>query len=531
MITTSYDLSPSSFKRLNLCCFLLCALYLTALTQNVYAQRTVEVEQGVFTLNEAIDSDTTATGERVDSNTVYVLERGGTYILNGSIQNRFPLTIVAAEGDGERPRLIPGVPDGGSSDRPFRPRADLTLRGLYVTNQDELEGINTRIIRISADDVRITIEDCHLDKDAQSAFRFDNDGISVFVRNSIISNIGRTSSMNNGRGFDTRGNNLDSLVVENTTFYNLTSRVVRDDGGGFIKYHKFDHNTVVNTGQFVSSPFEVQEMVFTNNLIINGGFLGQTDSTNADRYMIQIDSLAVDSLGNPVRDGEQIIRISNNNFYTDPALVAAYGDSIRTLPTFNPTAQAYLDDRGFADTITDEGVMFTNGPPTAVDLFTERWTVGAENFDDGTSLPPFDNENEPFDFSYADTFDSYSASRAGQPLGSLVWFGQDITPVSVEDDRFEQPDGFRLSGNYPNPFNPVTTVLFDLPAAAEVSIAVYDLLGREVLVIPAQVLEAGTNQSMLIDAGQLSSGIYLYQVRAEMTNRTLVETGKMALIK
>ena len=97
--------------------------------------------------------------------------------------------------------------------------------------------------------------------------------------------------MNNGRGFDTRGNNIDSLVIENTTFYNLTSRIVRDDGGGFIRYHKFDHNTVVNIGQFVSSPLEVQEMVWTNNLVINGGFLGQTDFSNADRQMIQIDSV------------------------------------------------------------------------------------------------------------------------------------------------------------------------------------------------------------------------------------------------
>lgn len=527
MITTRYYLSSPSFKKLTL----LCALVLFVCAQTTYAQRTVEVAQGVFTLNEAIDSDTTATGERVDSSTVYVLERGGTYILNGSIENRFPLTIVAAEGDGDRPRLIPGVPAGGSSARPFRPRADLTLRGLYVTNEDELEGVNTRILRLSADDIRITIEDCHLDKDAQSAFRFDNDGISVFIRNSIISNIGRTASMNNGRGFDTRGNNIDSLVIENTTFYNLTSRVVRDDGGGFIRYHKFDHNTVVNTGQFVSSPNEVQEMVFTNNLIINGGFLGLTDSTNADRQMIQIDSLSVDSLGNPIRDGEQIIRISNNNFYTDQSIMDAYGDSVRTLPTLNPTAQAYLDERGFGDTIIEESVAFVAAPATPLDLFTARWTGGNENPEDN-SIPGFDQGMAPFDFSYADAGASFTASRAGQPLGALSWFGQDIIAVSVEDDfATEQPDGFQLRGNYPNPFNPVTTVQFDLPAAADVSIAVFDLLGREVMVVPAQAMNSGTNQSILLDASELASGIYLYQLRAEMVTQTRVETGKMALIK
>ncbi len=58
-------------------------------------QRVCRVPQGVGTLNDAIDSDTTGTGARVDSNTVYVLESGGTYILQGSVQNRFPLTIAA----------------------------------------------------------------------------------------------------------------------------------------------------------------------------------------------------------------------------------------------------------------------------------------------------------------------------------------------------------------------------------------------------------------------------------------------------
>ena len=527
MNVSRYNLSLVECLKLTILSML---LVFAGFTQEAYAQRTIQVSQGVGTLNEAIDADTTETGARVDSNTVYVLERGGVYLLNGSIENRFPLTVVAADGDGERPMLIPAVNDGGESTRPFRPRADITLRGLYITNEDELGGVNTRIIRLSADDIRVTIEDCHLDKDAQSAFRFDNDGISVFISNSIISNIGRSSSMNNGRGFDTRGNNIDSLVIENTTFYNLTSRIVRDDGGGFIRYHRFDHNTAVNIGQFVSSPLEVQELTFTNNLVINGGYLGLTDSTNADRQMIQVDSLSVDSLGNPVRDGEQVIRISNNNFHIDPSIVSAYGDSIRTLPTFNATAQAYVDARGFGDTLTDEGVAFTNGPAVPLDIFTARWTVGSENPGD-TSIPDFSNDGAPFDFTYANSFTSYSGSRAGQPLGDLTWFGQDIIPVSIEDGPNEQPEGFRLSGNYPNPFNPVTTIAFDLPAAAEVTVHVFDLLGRQLLTTPAQRLTPGTSHTIHLDASNLASGIYLYQVRADMGNQTLIETSKMTLIK
>ncbi|MFK7845404.1 MAG: T9SS type A sorting domain-containing protein [Rhodothermales bacterium] len=523
MITNRYaflsfsKLSGSSITGLSMALFVLLSF-----SNNAFAQRTVEVAQGFDTLNMAINSDTTSTGARVDSNTVYVLERDGIYLLNGSIENRFPLAIVAADGEGARPVLRPGNADGGASSRPFRPRADLTLRGLYVTNEDELGGRNTRILRLSADNIRISIEDCHLDKDAQSAFRFDNDGISVFIKNSIISNIGRSASMNNGRGFDTRGNQIDSLVIENSTFYNLTSRIVRSDVGGLINYHRFDHNTVVNTGQFVSSPQEVLEMVWTNNNVINGGYLGQTDSSNADRQMLQVDSLSV--------EGDQTIRISNNNFYTDPSLLAASGDSVRTLPLFSPTAQAYLDERGFGDTITEEAIMFANGPVTPLDVYTARWTVGNENAEDD-SIPDMSDDGAPFDFSYADTFTAFMGSRAGQPLGDLTWFEQEITPVAIDAFSDERPDSFELRGNYPNPFNPSTIIQFDLPQAADVNIVVFDLLGREAMRLSAGALTAGTSHAVLLDASALSSGVYLYQVRAETASQVLVETGRMILMK
>ena len=112
------------------------------------------VDPGPGTLNTAIFGDTTATGERTDTNTVYILKRGGLYLLDGTIENRFPLTIVVEEGSGARPILQPGVATGGGSSRALTPRADITLKGLYITNLDELGGINTRIIRARGENMR-----------------------------------------------------------------------------------------------------------------------------------------------------------------------------------------------------------------------------------------------------------------------------------------------------------------------------------------------------------------------------------------
>lgn len=99
--------------------------------------------------------------------------------------------------------------------------------------------------------------------------------------------------------------------------------------------------------------------------------------------------------------------------------------------------------------------------------------------------------------------------------------------VSNETFKDNLPQRFSLSQNYPNPFNPTTNISFQLPANTQVSLKVYDLLGREVAVILAnKQLKAG-NHNYTFDASLLSSGIYMYQMTAD--SNTL--TKKMMLVK
>jgi hypothetical protein len=93
------------------------------------------------------------------------------------------------------------------------------------------------------------------------------------------------------------------------------------------------------------------------------------------------------------------------------------------------------------------------------------------------------------------------------------------------------PGEFMLKGNYPNPFNPVTTIQIDLPQSALVAVSVLDILGREVVSIPAQRLQAGANHAIRVEASGLPSGIYLYRVTARTTNSLAVKTGTMTLLK
>lgn len=71
----------------------------------------------------------------------------------------------------------------------------------------------------------------------------------------------------------------------------------------------------------------------------------------------------------------------------------------------------------------------------------------------------------------------------------------------------------KLDQNYPNPFNPVTQIRFSLPESANVTLEVFDLLGRRVAILASEQLSAGIHH-ITFDASGLASGVYMYRLRA-----------------
>lgn len=88
------------------------------------------------------------------------------------------------------------------------------------------------------------------------------------------------------------------------------------------------------------------------------------------------------------------------------------------------------------------------------------------------------------------------------------------------------PQALRLEQNFPNPFNPVTEIRFELAQSENVSLVVYDLLGREAAVLARGYREAGKHQ-VLWDGGGSASGVYLCVLRAG----TSIETRRMMLLR
>ncbi len=102
--------------------------------------------------------------------------------------------------------------------------------------------------------------------------------------------------------------------------------------------------------------------------------------------------------------------------------------------------------------------------------------------------------------------------------------GQIITSIEVLDDVI--PTKFELSNNYPNPFNPTTTIEFQIPIRTQVLLTIYDILGREVSKLVDSELSAG-KYKFIFDASNLPSGLYFYRLTADGFN----QTKKLMLLK
>lgn len=109
---------------------------------------------------------------------------------------------------------------------------------------------------------------------------------------------------------------------------------------------------------------------------------------------------------------------------------------------------------------------------------------------------------------------------------TIVLSMEDANPVSIEEGG-EAVETFQLDQNYPNPFNPGTIIPYHLPEQADVTIRVYNILGQQVWVSNKGVVSPGSYTAEF-DAGNLSSGVYIYQL---VIDGQLQDSRKMMLVK
>lgn len=107
-----------------------------------------------------------------------------------------------------------------------------------------------------------------------------------------------------------------------------------------------------------------------------------------------------------------------------------------------------------------------------------------------------------------------------------IWLKDRQLTVDTKDEDINIPTELTLHQNYPNPFNPVTTIRYELPEQTHIRLAVYNLLGREVVVLATGVQGPGIGEVHWNAAAQ-ASGIYFYRLQ---TTRQMV-TRKLVVLK
>lgn len=107
----------------------------------------------------------------------------------------------------------------------------------------------------------------------------------------------------------------------------------------------------------------------------------------------------------------------------------------------------------------------------------------------------------------------YAVNAAGNSPFSNTAFDTTFAVTGISQENGEIPKEYMLFSNYPNPFNPATSIKFAIPERSFVKITIYDLLGREVERLFQENLDAG-NYKLNWIASAYSSGVYFYRIEA-----------------
>lgn len=128
--------------------------------------------------------------------------------------------------------------------------------------------------------------------------------------------------------------------------------------------------------------------------------------------------------------------------------------------------------------------------------------------------------------------DSPPGSPVRRLLKSSLDFVDGLLTVSVTNIGNTIPDRYSVSQNFPNPFNPETSIEFSIPENSHVKLTVFDVLGREVTTLLDGQTSAGSYRAVF-NASQLPSGIYFYRIDAKSVSGALglAETRRMILLK
>jgi hypothetical protein len=212
--------------------------------------------------------------------------------------------------------------------------------------------------------------------------------------------------------------------------------------------------------------------------------------------------------------GEQIVGMVSVD------MIGYNPDNLYTAIVSNPSS-SWLGERFRAAVDTAGIALITDPPPFPQYTFSDHETFWAQGYDAICLIenaPPWVDGQyyaaNPFYHTSWDTIGTLNMELVRHVTqGVLAMTASLAGTTTAIAGPAEVPSGVVLHQNFPNPFNPTTTITFELPATDHVSLRIYDMLGREVRSLMNNRMGPGTH-SVRMDAGGLASGVYVYRLQA-----------------
>lgn len=458
-------------------------LFSCFLCSSVFAQTTLNVPEDGLPLNEFIteNHDTIA-------GTTYVLERGGYYVLSGSVGVVGDITIMAENGDGARPVIVMGTDDEGGSYGwgMFWLNGHITFRDLHIMggNEDGGRGAwsNATLANAGADK-NVEIDNCVIDFGDGWLLNTENVPVrKLTLTNNLIRWSGYPGSGPwQGFGVIYKSGDIGEVYIENNTWIECVAPIFTHENSNLRKFW-FNHNTVVSHAQYLMRSEYWSEAFFMNNLFVDAHFAGESfdqrigqDPDSLPYGVITIASYGAEDTpptGFP-SENERIFFIGQNANYVSP-LIKDFWDS----PGFHDTidwqvADYTKGDNGFLNSRAlamvqdsenypyfmwdDELSIFTENPEfvnytfDAVNavLFAKKINGQASELPStaGGSWgvhpePDFHMEEvapDYYDLSYTNS-KYLTAAHGGYPLGDLNWFPELKEQWEDDPDRENYDD-------------------------------------------------------------------------------------------
>lgn len=282
----------------------------------------------------------------------------------------------------------------------------------------------------------------------------------------------------------------------------------------------------IATGNFIKT-IQLSSAVFLNDVTTDAsGMIYVSDDNNNLIYRVNPVTGGWTDLPFDGANGLLFDEANNRLLYTDDT--PATGSQISAIDLAANTSSVLITNLNFQAldglTVDHEGNYYVSSWSTnEVYRYDPNFTpsVVASTGHNGV------NHNGPADIFYDQVNNVLAVPNFTANTVDFIPFAQ----LSTYDNEMSIPNDFKLHQNFPNPFNPNTTIFYDVSRESNVKVTVFDLLGREIIKLIDRVVPVGS-RSINWDGrdytGNLvNAGVYIYQIEAE----GFLQTKKMVLLK